>query len=993
MRRLTSLMVAMGLAAGSAAAVAADLPNYDASISVLRTKVGDSLAQAKPTLTKIPATASGWHNVHDPLLGHDTFVWAPKDNAPQPVAAFKPGFGGKTNARQYLAAEGHKLGVSAAQAETARLVRFHDAKRGAIIAKFQQRVGALDVFGRQVNVMLDQNDRFVAASGYFAPADSISGNFSLDAKAAIAAAFANMGGKMTPAELRAGDQMPGGYATYVEAAGQGYALSHPVRLKQVLFPLGGKLVPAYYMELQASQPGSQDSDAYSYVVSGVDGKILFRHDLVSDATFGYRVWAEAGGDHTPLDGPFGDYLSPSTLSSPSDPAPARNVIAANLISLDHGPITTGDPWLPSSASIPDGNNADAYTDAYGGDGFNPSDGDIQPGTTSAQTFDYAYNDANGPSNAANQKATVIQAFYMVNWLHDFWYNHGFDEEAGNGQKDNFGRGGLDNDPVHVEIQDHSGRNNANMFSVTDGSAPRMQMYLFDGPTDTTVTVNQPASGLADPDPLGSAQFGPSNFDVTNDVVLIDDGSQDDSDGGSTGTVTDGCQAATNAGALSGKIALVDRGACTFVTKVGNAQDAGAVGVIIANNDDQAPDSVISMGGTDATITIPSLMISYNAGGSMKSALGSGTVNVSMHQQYQGDRDGALDGSIVAHEFFHFVSGRLVNDGNGLVNQQGGAMGEGWSDFSSLMLMTRASDLNVSGNDQLQAAYPVGDYVMSTPYFGIRRAPYSTQMSINPLTFKDIQDGVALPNSGAPLAFGLDGSMNSEVHNAGEIWTLCLWQAFAELVNDPRYAGNFSEAKDRMMNYVIAGLKMTPASPTYIEARNAILAAALANDSGDFDDIAAGFAARGMGWGAVGPDRDSSDLKGVSESYDAKQSGQGPTAKIDVASSAQVNARLTLDGTGSNDPDGGKLTYKWQVVSGPGELLEDDQASVRINLNSAGTVKVKLTVTDFEDKSDSTTTTINVTKGSSGSSSSGGGGAFGAFALLGLLGLLGIRRKH
>ncbi len=49
------------------------------------------------------------------------------------------------------------------------------------------------------------------------------------------------------------------------------------------------------------------------------------------------------------------------------------------------------------------------------------------------------------------------------------------------------------------------------------------------------------------------------------------------------SVGDGCTAITNAAAVAGRIALIDRGTCTFVVKAKNAQDAGAVAVVIANN--------------------------------------------------------------------------------------------------------------------------------------------------------------------------------------------------------------------------------------------------------------------------------------------------------------------------------------------------------------------------------------------------------------------------
>jgi len=70
--------------------------------------------------------------------------------------------------------------------------------------------------------------------------------------------------------------------------------------------------------------------------------------------------------------------------------------------------------------------------------------------------------------------------------------------------------------------------------------------------------------------------------------------------------------------LKGKVALIDRGDCTFVEKCLNAQNAGAVAVIIADNETNA--FPIIMGGTAPEITIPVMMISYQDGQRLKEHL-------------------------------------------------------------------------------------------------------------------------------------------------------------------------------------------------------------------------------------------------------------------------------------------------------------------------------------------------------------------------------------
>ena len=131
-------------------------------------------------------------------------------------------------------------------------------------------------------------------------------------------------------------------------------------------------------------------------------------------------------------------------------------------------------------------------------------------------------------------------------------------------------------------------------------------------------VNAPAA-IAGNYAVGTAAFGPAltSSGVTGDVVLANDG---------TAPLTDGCQAFP-AGFFTGKIALIDRGTCTFPIKVKNAQDAGAIAVIIADNAAGSPPA--GLGGSDPTIIIPAVRVTQADGNTIKAQLLSATVNVSM----------------------------------------------------------------------------------------------------------------------------------------------------------------------------------------------------------------------------------------------------------------------------------------------------------------------------------------------------------------------------
>ncbi|HJW14710.1 MAG TPA: PA domain-containing protein [Thermoanaerobaculia bacterium] len=132
-----------------------------------------------------------------------------------------------------------------------------------------------------------------------------------------------------------------------------------------------------------------------------------------------------------------------------------------------------------------------------------------------------------------------------------------------------------------------------------------------------MTVNAPG-GIAGTYPVGTASFGAglTSQAITGQVVAATDAA--DASGAST---TDACSPLTNAAAVAGNIALVDRGTCTFVIKVKNCQNAGAIAVLIADNTTDSPPA--GLGGTDASITIPAVRITMADGATLRSNLGSG----------------------------------------------------------------------------------------------------------------------------------------------------------------------------------------------------------------------------------------------------------------------------------------------------------------------------------------------------------------------------------
>lgn len=877
----------------------------------------------KNNLTEV----NGYKSTFDPSLGSTTFHWIKNDSATSAISkikATKNAVDIENLARQSIEAQGAHIGVARMDSSNAKLLDIHDNGRGPVIVRFQQMHQGKEVFGQVLSLMLDRQYQPKAISGYFAPTTKVSKAaaatssvasaqstpYKLSETKAAQIAYQRMTSEPLKGKLSSKGSQHNYSLLHADTTANSWKLKDEVRVKSLYFRNTEKnstLVPAYLVELHAIEAKTRENKAFSYVISAETGKVLVENNQISHADVSYRVWADPDTKH-PLDSPRGNDLLPSTARLPQD-APAKDSADDQLVTLSHGPISTRDPWLKEDATETWGNNVIAYLDIAAIDGFDRYLGDMIPEMTSPGVFDYQGDALGIPSTENARKSSTVNLFYLVNWLHDDWYDNGLDEVSGNAQMDNYGRGGLGGDPIFAEAQDWSGRNNANMYTPGDGKSPVMQMYLWDGVIDGEVTVLAPAN--VGPFAIGGANYGPTAFDVEADVILVNDG---------INSPFDGCEGPlANAADVSGKIALVLRGNCDFIQKTYYAEQAGALAVLVIDNvmSNKPP----HLGGDNPGAKIPTASLTSDNGGQLMGILFSNQQARVRLRRANTDIDGTVDFSIVAHEFFHYVSNRLIGNGSGLnYSTQGKAMGEGWSDFAALMLSVREEDRLAAGNDKYQGPYGMGMHITDNTYLGLRRAPYSTDMSVYPMTFKHVVNGVPLPDT-APISYGHDGADNSEIHAAGEIWANTLWEFYASLLNDPRYS--FEQAKERMQDYLIASLKMTPVQPTFLEARDAVLAVTLATDTQDWELAAKAFAKRGMGVGAEAPNRYSVVFDGIKESFEA------------IAASYKV-VETQID----YNYDNGSLGY----CSKDGIIDAEETAKLTIKLRSTGTISLDQPIT-------------------------------------------------
>ncbi|MPM09706.1 hypothetical protein SDC9_56028 [bioreactor metagenome] len=696
----------------------------------------------------------------DARLGLPTFVSLdPQKQTTGSRIQLKQGQDAVGAARAEFSAVADLYGMTAQEVGAAVVQSRQPLPGGAKLVRFSNQRDGIDVFREQATVLLNAQSQALNIGGFLgstrlakttksASAVTLSG---ADA-AAIALRDFDFPADVT-VQLRDVDtpdaSTPGGYRRLTLADGvkgaRGGVLESAIRYRPVWFRMPEGLVHGYYLELRVRE--GSEHNAYSYVISSDDGRMLFRNSLTAHegaTPYTYGVWANPQTG-APYPGPQGLDGHPYPDTPPN--GFALQLAPPSLLTLASAPFSMNDPWVDESVNtqlrFTYGNNVRAWADVVSPQGYDSAqlanftrcrdgaqavEADLYA-CTSSTAFSYGYDfSAGAKKNVAQASSSITNLFYVVNWLHDWFYDAGFDEASGNAQAVNYGRGGAENDPISARALNYLGFNNASMVTPSDGEQPVLRAHV------------------------------------------------------------------------------------------------------------------------------------YNSGSVTRSA--------------------ALDNTIVVHEWAHYMTNRLIGNANGLSTKQAKALGEGWSDFIAQLVTVTEKDREKPGNDQYQGAYAHAAYASASQfhpavdernatYFGSRRYPFSTDLRKNPLTLRHMQDGEPLPadvpvNQSLVDAQRSQGFGNSQVHNSGEVWSNMLWECYASMLN----TRPFAEAQQRMKNYLVAGLKLTPINPSLIDARDALLSVVAANDSQDYASCLAGFAKRGAGLGAVAPVSSSEDNRGVAESFNA-----------------------------------------------------------------------------------------------------------------------------
>ncbi len=735
-------------------------------------------------------------------------------------------------AEQFIRKSSQKLAFDVADTEELDLrdTYFSD-KTGYHYLYFQQQYKGIDVWNGIFNIVMKE-EQVVHSTHSFQKKLPEKANIEqplVTPLSAIHSTTQNLG--LPPGIYNLLDQQQRNGKTVKAIYSEGGVSSRNIEVELIWFPMAsGEVRLAWNVNLK---PRNR-TDWWNVRIDASNGAFLEKNNWTLHCKFGH---SECNQSHH-----HSNTIKKETTNSEKTGAAwfDYKVIAMPLENINQGPRTiVNSPWTDPDIceanavtlgwhndgsstynTVTRGNNTDTYEDT---DATNtPTGGNAARAQDASGEFDFPLDP--GAMGSTYLDAAITNLFYWTNIVHDVFYHYGFDEPAGNFQQNNMGRGGLGGDLVLAEAQDGSGTDNANFSAPPDGFPGQMQMYLWSAVAQTNFLVNSP-TGIA-----GGYGALESNFSINNKLANLGPVTGDlvlaiDNSGGTSEACT--LNPISNAAAINGNIAVIDRGTCPFTEKVKNAQNAGAIAVLVCNN---VPGFPVYMSGDDNTITIPAIMINQTDCNLIKANLTG--VNVTM-DGYFAMTDSDLDNGIIVHEYGHGISMRLTGGPSAascLYNAE--QMGEGWSDYFGLMLTT---DWNTASATDIRG---IGTYVIGEILYGggIRPYPYTTDMGINPTTYADLSN----------LGF-------TEPHGVGFLWGTMLWDMTWAIIAqegvDPNiYCG--TGGNNIALQLVVEALKLQPCSPGFVDGRDAILAADELLYNGEYSCIIwDAFANRGVGYSA------------------------------------------------------------------------------------------------------------------------------------------------
>lgn len=365
--------------------------------------------------------------------------------------------------RTFLTAQGKSARALNSLVQTAE---WRSAAAGMTHARFRQSLNGLDVYGAYVKATVNSRGELVHLVEILPEPPPAVAPSNVSARAAVEAALRHL----YPNRRFQLTELPAEEETVPFRSGDGFFSEDP-RATRMLLPLStGAMQEGWLVETWTRA----DNQLHHTVVSNGARVLAVEERTAND---NYKVFVEH-----PLGTPQQVMAGPGTGNTESP---------KGWLSADGQTAGTQFQFRMS------GNNVDAYLDT---DANNSPDSAGTPITGSDFLATAVLTDS--PATAVNKQVAIQNLFWANNTIHDQLYKYGFTESAGNFQENNLGKGGLGSDSVLAEAQDGSGTNNANFSTPSDGSNPRMQMFLWtapnpdrDGDVDTDIVYHEYGHGL------------------------------------------------------------------------------------------------------------------------------------------------------------------------------------------------------------------------------------------------------------------------------------------------------------------------------------------------------------------------------------------------------------------------------------------------------------------------------------------------------------------
>jgi subtilase family serine protease len=372
-----------------------------------------------------------------PFTGGVLVLERPGVNAPRAMAA--PAL------RNVVASLAERLGLEDGDLAALTVLRDYVTRSNGIrTVSFAQTVDGVPVFDAVVTIHLSGSGEIVRVTSSAGRTGGRVRTGRVAVEQAVTAAAANIRPELAFQPTRVADTS--GAARF--ARGQ---FRRDLTASLTWLPVDGVLRLAWQV---AVEPES-DSEAYDVLIDATTGDVLLRRNRVHFAQASGRVMQSAAMQA----------LDPRRL----DPAPIGQGGSGCPPPSNYLLRSVNDPFRDPTATIfgtgrLSGNNAHVFRQD------DPIEGALGTFDGTKWNFDF-------PFNSDDSAETAL--FFALNFAHDFFYDLGFDEAAGNFQQDNFNRGGNGGDPIKGNAR-ALGRNNANYMHAADGSSPTINMFLWDG---------------------------------------------------------------------------------------------------------------------------------------------------------------------------------------------------------------------------------------------------------------------------------------------------------------------------------------------------------------------------------------------------------------------------------------------------------------------------------------------------------------------------------